>query len=96
MAGSLQVEVVSAAASVWSGEADFVSARTVEGEIGIMANHEPVLAILAPGKVKIRQGGTEVQIDAKDGFLSVEHNTVRVVAFSAELEAVAGATPTDR
>ena len=46
----LHVSLVSADAEVWSGEASLVVAKTVEGEIGFMAGHEPVLAILAEGQ----------------------------------------------
>lgn len=53
MAGTLKVSVVSANAEVWSGEAKQLTARTVEGEIGILAGHEPMLAILATGEVRV-------------------------------------------
>jgi hypothetical protein len=43
--------VVSPEATVWSGEAEFVVARTTEGEIGILADHEPLLAALTTGAV---------------------------------------------
>ena len=44
---SLRVEVVAADQAVWSGEAKMVVAKTVEGEIGLLPGHEPMLAILA-------------------------------------------------
>ena len=50
---ALNVSLVSAEAEIWSGQASLVVAKTVEGEIGIMAGHEPVLAILAQGEVRI-------------------------------------------
>lgn len=86
MANSLKVTIVSASQSVWSGEAVQVSARTVEGEIGILAGHEPVLAILAPGQVRVTtDDGQQIVAQADDGFLSVESNTVTVVSRVAEL-----------
>ena len=45
----LEVEVVSADRVVWSGDAINVIARTVEGDIGILPGHEPLLALLVPG-----------------------------------------------
>ena len=48
---ALHVSLVSADAEVWTGEASLVVAKTVEGEIGFMTGHEPVLAILAEGQV---------------------------------------------
>ena len=85
---ALQVHLVSADAEVWTGEASLVVAKTVEGEIGFMAGHEPVLAILAEGQVRITQpDGTRVLADAQDGFLSMEGDTVTIVAGNAALTA---------
>ena len=82
----LTVSVVAADHEVWSGEANMVVARTVEGQIGILPGHEPLLAILAAGEVRvIRTGGEAVTAQADDGFLSVENNTVTIVARQAEL-----------
>ncbi|MCW4386669.1 F0F1 ATP synthase subunit epsilon [Salinibacterium sp. SYSU T00001] len=86
MARPLSVSLVSADSEVWSGEATMVVARTTEGEIGILAGHEPMLAILGSGEVRITlvDGGT-VSADAADGFLSVEHDTITIVARHAAL-----------
>jgi F-type H+-transporting ATPase subunit epsilon len=63
-----------------------VVARTTEGEIGILAGHEPLLAILSAGEVRITDArGAMVRASADDGFLSVEHDTVTIVARYAEL-----------
>jgi F-type H+-transporting ATPase subunit epsilon len=83
---ALTVNVVSADQQVWSGEAAQVTARTTEGEIGILPGHEPVLAILASGQVRVRQAdGTTVEANAEDGFLSVENDTVTIVSRNASL-----------
>lgn len=82
----LQVSIVSADDEVWSGTASMVVARTTEGEIGILPGHEPVLAILAEGEVRVSIAGARPIIaSAADGFLSVEHDTVTIVARNAEL-----------
>jgi F-type H+-transporting ATPase subunit epsilon len=83
---SLSVTVVSATAEVWSGEASMVVARTTEGEIGILAGHEPTLGVLAAGEVRITTAdGTKVTAKAEDGFLSVDNNQVTIVAGLAEI-----------
>ncbi|MFD3444012.1 F0F1 ATP synthase subunit epsilon [Microbacteriaceae bacterium 4G12] len=88
MASPLTVTVVSADQEVWSGQASMVVARTVEGEIGILAGHEPMLAILASGEVRITSAdGARITANADDGFLSVENDTVTVVASQAALVA---------
>ncbi|QPZ37231.1 F0F1 ATP synthase subunit epsilon [Paramicrobacterium chengjingii] len=83
---SLQVSVVAADHEVWSGAASQIIAKTVEGEIGILAGHEPMLAILATGEVRVTTtSGEKVTAKADDGFLSVENDTVTVVAGNASL-----------
>ncbi len=83
---TLRVELVAADKAVWSGEARLVVAKTVEGEIGLMPGHEPMLAILANGEVRVTKPEGEVLVvTADDGFLSVEHDVVTVVARNASL-----------
>jgi F-type H+-transporting ATPase subunit epsilon len=83
---NLQVIVVSATAEVWSGEASMVVAKTTEGEIGILAGHEPTLGVLSAGEVRITTAdGQKVTAKAEDGFLSVDNNVVTVVAGLAEI-----------
>ena len=52
---TLKVAVVSAERELWSGEAKSVVAKTPEGEIGILPGHEPVLAVLVEGPVRIEE-----------------------------------------
>ncbi len=84
----LKVSLVSADAEVWTGEASLVIAKTVEGEIGFMPGHEPVLAILAEGQVRITNSdGSKILANAQDGFLSMEGDTSTIVAGNAALVA---------
>lgn len=82
----LQVEVVAADRVVWSGEARIVLTRTVDGELGVMANHAPLLSVLAPGTVEIRTvDGDDVVAAVDGGFLSVAANRVSILAGHAGL-----------
>ncbi|MGD9607151.1 MAG: F0F1 ATP synthase subunit epsilon [Leucobacter sp.] len=82
----LNVSVVSADQEVWSGEASQVTAKTVEGEIGILGGHEPLLALLAQGEVRVLTGtGEKIRVDAEGGFLSVDHDNITIVASRAAL-----------
>lgn len=86
MASPLRVSIVAADHEVFSGEATMIVAKTVEGEIGILAGHEPLLAILASGEVRLTMAeGEPIKAEAEDGFISVENNTVTIVARRAEL-----------
>ena len=83
---TLRVELVAADQAVWTGEAKMVVAKTVEGEIGLLPGHEPMLAILGAGEVRITlEDGNVIKANAEDGFLSVENNVVAVVARNASL-----------
>ena len=82
----LSVSVVSAEQEIWTGEATQLITRTVEGEIGILPGHEPILAILGAGEVRITlEDGRVIAATADDGFLSVANNVVTVVARNASL-----------
>jgi len=82
----LNVSVVSADREVWSGEASLVVAKTIEGEIGIMPGHQPMLAILSAGAVRVTAvDGEKITVDAEDGFLSVDSNAIQIVAGRAAL-----------
>jgi|TARA_B100000678_G_scaffold125650_1_gene105230 F-type H+-transporting ATPase subunit epsilon len=84
----LKVSLVSADAEVWTGEASLVVAKTVEGEIGFMPGHEPVLAILAEGQVRITEtSGQKVVANAQDGFLSMAGDELTIVAGNAAVVA---------
>lgn len=85
---ALNVNVVSADREVWTGSASQVVARTVEGEIGILSGHQPLLALLAQGEVRVTTAnGEKVVVDAEGGFLSVDHDAVTIVAGKATLVA---------
>lgn len=82
----LTVDLVAADRTVWSGEASAVLARTLDGELGILPGHTPLLGVLAPGEVRIKGAeGDSVQAQVDGGFLSVENDRVLVVAEGVEL-----------
>ncbi|MFI6508280.1 F0F1 ATP synthase subunit epsilon [Streptosporangium sp. NPDC050855] len=84
----LRVGVVSPEREIWSGEADMVIAKTVDGEIGIMPRHAPVIGVLVEGGVlTIKRGDGESDLVAAvhGGFLSVADDEVSILAELAEL-----------
>ena len=81
MADPLTVEVVSATGIAWEGEAISVIARTTEGDIGILADHEPFLAGLVPCAAEVLTVDGRREIVALDGgFLSVADNRVSLLS----------------
>jgi len=86
MAKVLNVSVVAADHRVWSGEAAMVVAKTAEGEIGVLPGHQPVLALLAKGEVRVTlPGGERITANAEGGYFSVAADIVTIVASQAEL-----------
>lgn len=86
MARSFRVDVVSPEETVWSGEATFVVARTPEGEIGILAGHEPVLASLVTSAVLVEGAdGTRTTIGVHGGFLQVLDDQVTLLTDRAQI-----------
>ena len=85
----LEVHVVTPEREIWSGEAAMVIARGVEGEVGILPQHAPLLIRLALGLLRIRMDGTQEAAVVDGGFLHVTTTEgvtrVDVLASSAEM-----------
>ncbi|MGL4743581.1 MAG: F0F1 ATP synthase subunit epsilon, partial [Dermatophilaceae bacterium] len=81
---ALQVELVAADRKVWEGEASQVSARSVDGDLGIMPGHQPLLCVLAAGEVRVGLDGSWRSATVDGGFLSVDHDRVTIVAESVD------------
>jgi F-type H+-transporting ATPase subunit epsilon len=63
-----------------------VVARTVDGDLGVLPGHSPVLAVLAPSEITIKPiEGPELVATCDGGFLSVEHDRIMIVSDRAEL-----------
>ena len=86
MAETLRVEVMAADRVVWEGEALSVSARTVDGDIGILPNHAPLLAILEPSAAEVLSvDGKREIVAVGGGFISVAENRVSILSPFARL-----------
>lgn len=88
----LEVHIVTPEREVWTGPAEMLVARGVEGELGILAGHEPMLVQLAIGPLRIhREGGELLAAVVDGGFLHVgTHEGLTradVLASQAELAA---------
>jgi F-type H+-transporting ATPase subunit epsilon len=84
----MRVAIVSPEALVWTGEADRLVARTLDGEIGILPRHAPMLGVLvSDGEVRLKTGGGNVVAKVDGGFLSVTAEGVSILAEQAEITA---------
>jgi F-type H+-transporting ATPase subunit epsilon len=76
----VDVEVLTPEGEVWSGEARQVSTRTEAGEIGILANHAPLLAALRPTLLRLKVSDSETKRWAQaHGWLQVFGNRARLL-----------------
>ncbi len=85
MANTVHIDVVSAEASIFSGEAEFVVAPASGGEVGIYPNHAPMISTIKPGALRIKQANVaqETLIFISGGLLEVQPGVVTVLADTA-------------
>jgi F-type H+-transporting ATPase subunit epsilon len=83
MAGTIQVDVVSAQEMIFSGEAEFVALPGEQGELGILPGHIPFITRIRPGTVRIKVNGQEELIFVAGGILEVQPRVVTVLADTA-------------
>ncbi|MCP9970372.1 F0F1 ATP synthase subunit epsilon [Actinomadura madurae] len=84
---TLKVGLVSPEREIWSGEARTVVAQTIEGSLGILPGHAPVLGILLDGsvvKIEAADGGEPILAAVGSGFFSVAADEVSVLAEQVE------------
>ena len=80
----IPLRVVSVERSLFEGEVDFIVATGADGELGILPHHAPLMTILKPGALRIKQGGEEQLLFVGGGFLEVLPDRVTVLADVAE------------
>ena len=76
------LEVVTTEETLYSGEADVVIAPVIEGQLGILPRHAPLLTAVNKGEVVVRNEGIETSIDVNGGFLEVKDNKVTILVTS--------------
>ena len=81
---SLKLDIVTAERVVYSQDVDIVVAPGVEGQLGILPHHAPLMTILQAGELVARRGNEEDSLAISGGFLEVRPDRVIVLADSAE------------
>ena len=76
------LEVVTTEETLYSGEAVVVFAPGIEGQLGILPRHAPLLTAVNKGEVVVRNKGIETSIDVNGGFLEVKDNKVTILVTS--------------
>jgi F-type H+-transporting ATPase subunit epsilon len=81
---TIQVDIVSAEKSMFSGKAESVVATAIYGEIGILPNHAPLLAELKPGEVRVHINSNKTEIFyVSGGMLEVQPDSITILADTA-------------
>lgn len=80
----LSLEIITAERLVYSADVDVVIAPGIEGQLGILPQHAPLMTMLQPGELMVRQDGEEHSIFVSGGFLEVQSDKVTVLADTAE------------
>jgi F-type H+-transporting ATPase subunit epsilon len=84
MAQTMQLDIVSAEKSIFSGDVEFISARAAHGEIGILPRHAPLLVQLQAGEVRVKlPDGAEEFYYVSGGMLEVQPSIATVLADTA-------------
>jgi F-type H+-transporting ATPase subunit epsilon len=81
---SIRLDIVTAERLVFSEDVEVVVAPGVEGQLGILPHHTPLMTMLQPGELWIRKGGEEFSLVLSGGFLEVRPDRVIVLADAAE------------
>lgn len=92
---TLRIELVAPDGEIWSGRARMVIAKTLDGDLGVMTGHSPVLGILAEGSLvrildpetgeEAADVGGEVLAAVSSGFLAVADDRVSILSRQAQL-----------
>ncbi len=81
----LHLEIVTPERLAYSDDVDSVQVPGIQGELGILPHHAPLISMLGVGELRIRKGGVEESIAIFGGFLQVRPDKVVVMAETADL-----------
>ena len=81
----IQLEIVTPERLVYQDEVESVNVPGVEGELGILPHHAPLVSTLGYGELRIRKGGAEESFAIVGGFVQVRPDKVVVMAETADL-----------
>ncbi|MGH7584046.1 MAG: ATP synthase F1 subunit epsilon [Gemmatimonadales bacterium] len=76
----MRVTVISPDAAVFDGDADSVVAPAIDGSVGILTGHAPLMTMLGSGTLVVRTDGVVREFRVQGGFLQVVKDTVRILA----------------
>ena len=81
---TMRLEIATAERVVYSEDVNILVAPGIDGELGILPRHAPLLTVLKPGEIRVVKDGEETYIAVGGGFLEVMGNKVTILADTAE------------
>jgi F-type H+-transporting ATPase subunit epsilon len=81
----LHLEIVTPERLAYEDDVDMVLVPGIDGELGILPHHTPLVSLLGVGELKIRKSGSEESFAIAGGFLQVRPDKVVVMAETADL-----------
>jgi len=81
---SIKLDIVTAEGVVFSEDVDVIVAPGIDGQLGILPHHAPLMTMLAPGELQIKKDGEEFSLAVSGGFLEIRPDRVIVLADTAE------------
>ena len=81
----LRLEIVTPEKLAYEDDVDMVLVPGIDGEMGILPHHTPLVSLLGVGELTIRKGGSEETFAIAGGFLQVRPDKVVVMAETADL-----------
>ena len=80
----MRLEIITAEREVYADDVDVLVAPGIEGQLGILPHHAPLMTALQPGELLIRKEGEESYLAVTGGFLEVIGNKVTILADACE------------
>jgi F-type H+-transporting ATPase subunit epsilon len=81
---SIKLDVVTAERVVFSDDVDIIVAPGIDGQLGVLPHHAPLMTMLQPGELQIKRGGEDFSLAVTGGFLEIRPDRVIVLADAAE------------
>lgn len=81
---TLRLEIITAEKQVLADDVNLVVAPGIEGELGILPHHAPLMTMLQPGELLLRKGGEETYMVISGGFLEIRPDKVIILADTCE------------
>jgi F-type H+-transporting ATPase subunit epsilon len=81
---AIRLDIVTAERVVYSEDVDVVVAPGVEGELGILPHHAPLMTMIQPGELRVKRGGEEISLAISGGFLEARPDRIIILADAAE------------